>query len=112
MTRTFNKQRIENLVDEDSGAILSDMNFARCKFQNCTLSRAHSPTTRTRVERVSIHNSAVKSCRVFSPELSQVIFDRVRTGSEPLFTRGAVFDRVTLAGQLDRIVIIPDPGGA
>ncbi|OKK00191.1 hypothetical protein [Amycolatopsis sp. CB00013] len=104
---TFSRQTFADLYDEDSGETYEDLEFVRCKFRSCALSMARTPDTRTTVRRVTLRDCESSWCFVMSPILEEVTIDGLKSGSNPLFTQGALFHRTTLTGKFDSVVISP-----
>ncbi len=109
MTRVFTDQVVSGIHDRDSGRILEDIEFVGCTFRDCTLSMASAPDKSTHVRRAFLKNCRAEHCLVMNPVLHQVTVDTLATGRTPLFTWGALFDEVTITGQVDSIVVTPHP---
>ena len=97
-------QRYSDILDRDSGRIIADLSLRRCVFENCHLSEATSPGTRTIVRKVVLSECAAKRCTVGPSVLDEVTIDGLRTAGL-LQCWGTVFRRVTLRGRIGRLMI-------
>ncbi|ONI89114.1 hypothetical protein ALI22I_16505 [Saccharothrix sp. ALI-22-I] len=105
--KTVTKETFTDLHDRDSGVTIEDAEFVRCTFRGSSLSMARTPETRSTLRRVRLRRCVATGCFVMNPVLREVEVDGLKSGASPLFTWGALFDRVTLAGAVDNIVLSP-----
>ena len=81
------------------------MEFRRCYFDNCGLSVTCAPDLRSRVRNVTILDCSERACNVYGAVIEDTLIDGLRTSGKLFQTWAAVFNRVTLKGKIDRMMI-------
>jgi hypothetical protein len=90
----------------------ADFEFVNCKFVNSAIC-SRDCSNRCTIRNVRILNCTQDRCLLEAPILQNVIVDGLNTKGQMPEVLGAVFDRVTLRGKIDRLWIKPsvvDPG--
>lgn len=100
-------EEFTGLYDEDSGHTFEDLEFVSCVFRSCGLSMAQTLRARSHVRRVTLRDCEAYGCFVMNPILEQVNIQDLRSGTEPVFTWGALFDRVRIVGKVGNLVLSP-----
>jgi len=101
----YRDQKFEHFIDRDSGATLSDAEFHNCYFQGCTLSITDDPERRCTIRNVKLVNCSQRGCSIDPAIIEDVLVDSLDTHRQPVQIWGAVFNRVVLRGNIDRLMI-------
>lgn len=104
--RAYKDQVFRGLVDRDSVAVVEDIRLEQCTFTGCALSLATEPARRTTVRRIEAMSCFLAACEIQTAVIEDVIVDGLRS-NDLVTTHGAVFGRVTLRGNLGRILLSP-----
>src|SRR5262249_49564276 len=103
----FENQIFHRFVDHDSAAVFADVEFRRCDFKGCLVSITDNPNLRTTIRNVSLVECSENGGSIGTAIVENVIIEDLKTSG--LFqTFGAVFNRVTLRGKFDRLMISND----
>jgi hypothetical protein len=93
--------------DRDSAALFSDMEFRRCRFENCKISITRIPKRRSTIRNVNLVDCTVNAGSIGVAAVENVVVDGLKTlGLFQVF--GAVFNRAVLRGKIDRLMISND----
>lgn len=99
--------------DRDSGALYSDLEFLKCRFESSGLSITRNPNLRSTVRSVRLTRCEQRGSAIDAAIIEDVVVEHFKTNG--LFqTWGAVFKHVTLRGKIGRIMVSPivAPGSA
>jgi hypothetical protein len=103
---TYADAEFADLYDRDSGRVIEDMRFERCRFVSCALSMTIEPDRRAVVRNIDIVNCSVQGSCIEVAQLEEISVRGLRTiGLLQAF--GAVFRRVVLQGRIGRIMLSP-----
>jgi len=111
--RKFEGQEFVQWFDRDTGAIYSDIEFVRCRFESSGLSITRNPRLRAIVRNVHLRKCEQRGSTLRAAIVEDVLIEDFKTNG--LFqTWGAVFKHVTLRGKIGRIMVSPlvAPGSA
>ena len=101
--RVFEDQLFHRFVDYDSNAEFADIEFRRCDFRGCLVSKTHQPSVRTTIRGISLIDCTENGCSIGTAIVEDVIVDTLRApGLFQCF--GAVFKHVVLRGKFDRLM--------
>jgi hypothetical protein len=90
----------------DGKANVADVEFTKCKFAHCLIMAA-DVNNRATIQDVRLLNCSQERCLMQGPILRNVLVDGLNTKGQMPDILGAVFDRVTLRGKIDRLSIKP-----
>jgi len=106
-TQVFENRTFEDFDDRDSAALFSDVEFRRCHFDGCLVSMTQKPNLRTTIRNVSLIDCTENGCSIGTAIVENAFIENLKAPG--LFqTFGAVFNRVTLRGRIDRLMITND----
>lgn len=111
--RKFEAQEFVQWFDRDSGAIYSDLEFVKCRFESSGLSITRDPMLRATVRNVRLTKCAQRGSAIDTAIIEDVLIEDFKTNG--LFqTWAAVFKHVALRGKIGRIMVSPlvAPGSA
>lgn len=104
--RKFEGQEFVQWFDRDTGAVYSDLEFDKCRFESCGISITRDPALRATVRNVHLRRCEQRGSTLRGAIIENVLIDGFKTGG--LFqTWGAVFRHVKLQGKIGRIMISP-----
>ena len=103
--RILQNQKIESFRDRDSSSVFSNIEFIKCDFQGCALSITRDPALRTVVRGVKLTNCSQRGCTLHAAIVEDSIIEGFKTNGQLFQSWGAVFNRVTLQGDIDRIMV-------
>lgn len=106
MKKVFDGEDFDAFKDRDSNAFFSDVEFRRCSFLSCSISRTHHPERRSRISNVSFLNCEVAGCFLGPAIIERSHVDGLKIAKR-LIGEGAVFKNVVLKGQIDRLILGP-----
>lgn len=111
--KKFEGQEFVQWFDRDSGAIYSDLEFVRCRFESSGLSITRDPMLRATVRNMRLTKCEQRGSAIDAAIIEDVLVDGLKTNGL-LQTWGAVFKHVTLRGKIGRIMVSPlvAPGSA
>ena len=102
--KTYRGRTFRQLFDRDSGAVLSDLDLTRCVFDNCGLSLARSVSTMSHIRNVRAVDCRSVSCHVGPAVFEDVLIDGLAI-NEQLVLHAPLFNRVTLRGDIGRLLL-------
>jgi hypothetical protein len=111
--KKFEGQEFVQWFDRDSGAIYSDIEFVKCRFESSGLSITREPRLRAIIRNIHLRKCEQRGSTLRAAIVEDVLVEDFKTNG--LFqTWGAVFKHVTLRGKIGRIMISPlvAPGSA
>jgi hypothetical protein len=91
--------------DGGAGTTFSDIEFCDCYFEGCAISATIDPQSRTTVRNVRIKNCSQRGCLIGCAIIEDCVVDGFKTNGQHLQSWAAVFNRVTLIGSIDKIMI-------
>lgn len=97
-------QRFENLFDHGKRLSLEFMQFERCTFANCILSRTTDVANRSTVKGVHLRQCTIGGCNVGPAVFEDCSVEGLET-DDLLIIWGALFKHVTVAGSIGKIKI-------
>lgn len=104
--KKFEGEEFVQWFDRDSGAVYSDLEFVKCRFESSGLSITRDPMLRATVRNVRLTKCEQRGSAIDTAIIEDVLVDGLKTNG--LFqTWGAVFKHVTLRGKIGRIMISP-----
>lgn len=106
MTRIFQDASFSGLYDDSLALVLSDMEFRRCRFDNCVLSNTRDPHRRSTVRNVRLIDCSYGDFSLGPAVVEDTTVHNLRIPSD-FFTRGMAFKHVMLSGRMDDFVIAP-----
>jgi hypothetical protein len=112
--KRFENRTIERFYDQDSAQIFEDMEFVRCSFFSSDISIASHPRLRSVIRNVRAIECKVAASFISSAVIEDCEVNGLNTGqdaSSVLIVFGAVFNRVTLRGNIGRILFNSRAGG-
>lgn len=101
----YRNKQFEHFTDRDSGAVLADAEFHNCYFQGCALSITDDPEKRCIIRNVKLVNCSQRGCSIDPAIVEDVLVDGFGTHGQAVQIWGAVFNRVVLRGNIDRLMI-------
>lgn len=104
--RRFENQEFVQWFDRGSGAVYSDLEFVKCRFESSGLSITRNPKLRATVCNVRLTKCEQRGSAIDAAILEDVIVEDLKTKGL-LQTWGAVFKHVTLRGKIGRIMVSP-----
>jgi hypothetical protein len=108
MMHTIDGKTFESFYDQESSALFSDFELRHCCFESCALSMTSVPSRRSTVRNVRLFDCAERGCRLDAAVLEDVLVSGLKTHGQLLQTFGAVFNKVSLRGKIDRLMISND----
>jgi hypothetical protein len=102
--KKFEGQEFVQWFDRDSGAVYSNLEFVKCRFESSGLSITRDPKLRATVRNVHLTKCEQRGSTVRAAIIEDVVVEGLKTNG--LFQIwGAVFKHVTLRGKIGRIMI-------
>jgi hypothetical protein len=105
--RVFEDREFRRFYDQNSGRTFSNLEFRRCRFVSSRISITRKPRRRSTIRNVKLIQCEVLGCALGTAIVEDVVVDGVKTHGQLFQTWGAVFKRVTLKGNIGRIMISP-----
>ena len=105
--RVFESRTFESLFDRDSASTFADMEFRQCYFEGCAFTY-QEPAFRTTVRNVRLIDCSQQGSAMECAIVEDVLVDGFNTRGQVFQLFGAVFNRVVLRGNVDRIMITND----
>lgn len=102
--KMHSKTQFLHLVDRESMAIIEDVEFTECEFNNCSLSLTTIPDLCSTVRRALFRNCTSFNSDIGPALLEDVLVDNFAV-NDMLIVFGALFRRVTLTGDLGAIKV-------
>lgn len=104
--RNFQGREFVQWFDRDSGALYSDLEFTKCRFESSGLSITRDPKLRSTVRNVRLVRCEQRGSAIEAAIIEDVIVEHFK--SNGLFQIwGAVFKHVTLRAKIGRIMVSP-----
>jgi hypothetical protein len=103
--QVFEKETFTYWDDRDSAASFCDIEFKKCHFDHCFLSLTFSPQLRSTIRNVRLIKCSQKSSTIYSAIVEDVLIDGLKSSGFALRTNAAVFNRVTMQGKIDRLML-------
>ena len=101
--KEFINQEFKMMFD-DGGAILSDLIFKNCIFDNCALSISKNPSNISKIKNVIAENLSVSSCDIGPCIFEDVLIENLRI-NEILIFHSPLFKNVKLSGNIGNLKI-------
>ena len=105
MTQVFENQLFRRLHDRNSRSVFSDIEFRKCRFDNCDISITDDPRLRSTVRHVRLIDCEYYETGGLSAAIiEEALVDGLRIHGL-LQTWGMVFKHVTLRGRIGRMML-------
>jgi hypothetical protein len=104
MTRVYAEEEFDDFKDRDSAALFSDLEFKRCLFSSCSLSRTDQPSRRSRIHHIRILDCEAAGCFLGPAIVEETVVDGLKIPKR-LIAEGSVFKHVILKGRIDRLLL-------
>ena len=112
MTRVFMNRLIRGFCDRNSGALFCDLEFVKCRFEQCFFGTVRDPMRRPIARRMSLIDCSANRCHLSAPILEDVRVNGLSSNAVLVLCAPA-FRHVTLTGSICDLVVNmdEDPAG-
>lgn len=104
MPQVFKNETFRNFRDRESGAIFSDLEFRRCRFEVAGVSITLEPAKRSTFRRIKFVQCEQDKCIIWPGIIEDVVIDGLDTG-RLLIANACAYKHVVLRGEVGNIKI-------